>query len=66
MVLKLNEEEESIFEYRVSQSGNTISLRSRVKLVRANYAADEYELLREFFSIIVKKQAEQIVFKKQK
>jgi hypothetical protein len=65
MVLKLNEEEESIFEYRVSQSGNTISLRSRVKLVRANYAADEYELLREFFSIIVKKQAEQIVFKKQ-
>jgi hypothetical protein len=64
MVLKLNEEEESVFEYRVSQSGSAISLRSIIKLVRANYAAEEYEILREFFSLVVKKQAEQIVFKK--
>jgi len=66
MILKLNEEEQSMFEYRVSQSGTTISLRSRIKLVRANYAAEEYEMLREFFSMVVKKKADKIVFKKKK
>lgn len=66
MILKLNEEEASVFEYRVSLSGTTISLRSRLKLVRANYAAEEYEMLREFFNLVVKKQNEQIVFKKKK
>jgi len=33
---------------------------------KANFLPEEYELLREFFSMVVKKQSEQIVFKKKK
>lgn len=66
MILKLNEEDEGFFEYRISQSGNNISFRSRIKLNRTNFLPDEYDMLREFFSLVVKKQAEQIVYKKKK
>src|SRR6185436_12413230 len=48
----------------VSQSGSTISLRSRVKINRTVFGNDEYENLREFFNMIVNKQNEQIVFLK--
>lgn len=64
MMLKLNEENHGFFEYRVSVSGSSISFRSRIKIGRAYFHPDEYEMLREFFNLIVKKQAEQIVFKK--
>ncbi len=66
ILVKLNEENEGIFEYRVSQSGDNISFRSRVRIDRANFAPEEYEMLREFFNLVVSKQAEQIVFKKKK
>lgn len=66
MLVKLNEENEGQFEYRISKSGSTISIRSRVILKRALFGADEYEMLREFFNLVVKKQNEQIVFKKKK
>jgi transglutaminase-like putative cysteine protease len=64
--VKLNEAGEGMFEYLLSESNGTISLRSRIKLNRANYNPDEYELLREFFNLIVSKHSEQIVFKKKK
>jgi hypothetical protein len=38
----------------------------RFKFTAANFEADEYDQLREYFSQIVKKQSEQIVFKKKK
>lgn len=66
ILVKLNEESEGIFEYRITQSGDNISFRSRLRINRAYFAPDEYEMLREFFNLIVKKQAEQIVFKKKK
>jgi hypothetical protein len=66
LMVKLNERDEGLFEYRVYQSGESISFRSRIRIQRANFEPDEYEALREFFNIIVKKQAEQIVFKKKK
>ena len=66
IILKLNEQNEGFFEYRISQSGETISLRSRIVLKRSYFIPEEYEILREFFSIAVKKQSEQIVFKKKK
>lgn len=65
-VVKLNEEEDAVFEYRISQSGNSISMRSRVRVKKAWFEPDEYETLREFFNLIVKKHNEQIVFKKKK
>ncbi|HMU46794.1 MAG TPA: transglutaminase domain-containing protein [Chitinophagaceae bacterium] len=64
MVVKLNEEGDGVFEYRLSQSGNTISFRSRITMNRAYFLPEEYDMLREFFGLVVKKQAEQIVFKK--
>ena len=66
MILKLNEQDEGLFEYRISQSGDNISLRCRIIFKRSYFMQDEYEVLREFFNLVVKKQAEQIVFKKKK
>lgn len=64
LVVKLNEKEDGLFEYRVSESGGHISLRSRLSIKRAVFSPEEYNTLREFFNQVVKKQAEQIVFKK--
>jgi hypothetical protein len=66
MVAKLDEQESAFFEYRISQSGSTISLRSRIKINRALFLPEEYQTLREFFNLVVSKQNEQIVFKKKK
>ena len=66
IIVKLNEEGDGQFEYRISESGGTISMRSRIQLKRAYYQPDEYEMLREFFNLVVKKHSEQIVFKKKK
>ncbi|MDB5207425.1 MAG: hypothetical protein JWR72_2500 [Flavisolibacter sp.] len=66
ILAKYDEEGTSYFEFRLQLSGNTISLRSRIKLARAFYQPDEYEGLRAFFAMVVKKHGEQIVFKKKK
>ncbi len=63
--VKLNENE-GMFEYLIAKSGDNIQLRSRVKLEKAIYEPDDYQTLRDFFAYIVKKQAEEIVFKKVK
>lgn len=64
--LKMNEEGDAIFEYLISHSGNTVSLRTRLTVSRTFFVPDEYPMLREFFNLIVNKQNEQIVFKKKK
>jgi hypothetical protein len=66
LVLKLNTENDGEFEYRVGESGGIVSLRCRLKLNRTYFAPEEYQMLREFFNLVVKKQNEQIVFKKEK
>lgn len=66
MILKLNENGDGKFEYLISESNGSISMRSRVQLKRANFSPGEYDLLREFFNEIVKKHNEQIVLKKKK
>ena len=66
MLAKYDEQGQSFFEYRIQQSGNTISMRSRIKINRAFFDPEEYEGLREFFNLVVKKHNEQIVFKKKK
>ena len=64
IVVKLNEDDDGFFEYRLSESNGAISLRSRIKINRAFFMPEEYEMLREFFNLVVKKHSEQIVFKK--
>ncbi len=65
-IVKFNDDEDGLFEYRLSQSGNYISMRSRIQFKRSTFLPEEYESLREFFNLIVKKHNEQIVFKKKK
>lgn len=55
---------DSMFEYIIKQNGTTIQLRSKVKIGVANFKKEDYENLRNFYAAIVKKHAEQIVFKK--
>jgi transglutaminase-like putative cysteine protease len=55
---------EGVFQYIIGKQDNMLQFRCRVKLGRAQYAPEEYEHLRSFFDMIVKKQAEQIVIKK--
>jgi len=57
---------EGFFEYMIQSNGSNIQLRSHVKLNKATFAAEDYDSLRDFFSYVVKKQSEQIVFKKKK
>ncbi len=65
-VIKLNDAGDGKFEYLISESNGTISMRSRIQLKRAYYQPAEYDLLREFFNLVVKKHNEQIVLKKKK
>ena len=57
---------EGFFEYLINKSENGIQLRSRIVMKRANFGADEYNSLRDFFGDVVKKHSEQIVLKKKK
>ncbi|MBL0273795.1 MAG: hypothetical protein IPQ06_12150 [Chitinophagaceae bacterium] len=66
LIVKMNEQNDGMFEYRISKSGDNISFRSHIWIRRTYFLPDEYEMLREFFNLIVKKHAEQIVFKKKK
>lgn len=64
--VNFNEQKEGLFEFIISKSGSTISMRSRVTLKKAYFEPEEYEILREFFNMVVNKQKEQIVLKKKK
>lgn len=52
------------YEYIVISDANSLQVKSKLNILKANFPVDDYENLREFYSYIVKKQAEQIVFKK--
>jgi hypothetical protein len=64
MKVTLDETGTSFFEYRISKSGETISFLCRIKINKSFFVPEEYPVLREFFNLVVKKQSEQIVFKK--
>ncbi len=64
MLIKFNEAGDALLEYRLSASGSSITFRSRLLIKRTLFMPEEYENLREFFNIVVKKHNEQIVFKK--
>ena len=57
-------EDEGMFEYLISGSETIIQMRCRLLLKKANYSNEDYQTLRDFYAYIVKKEAEQIVFKK--
>lgn len=61
--VKLNDDE-GMFEYIISNAGDKIQFRSRILLNKAIFAKEDYETLRDFFAMIVKKHSEQVVLKK--
>ncbi len=61
--VKLNENE-GLFEYLIGVVGQNIQLQCRLILKKANFMPEDYQTLRDFFAEVVKKESEEIVFKK--
>jgi hypothetical protein len=57
---------EGMFEYIIQKGSENLQMRVHLKLNKAFFAVEEYNTLRDFFSYVVKKEGEQIVFKKVK
>lgn len=57
-------ENDGMFEYIIAQSGNRIQMRCRIVIKKATFFSDDYQTLRDFYTFIVKKEAEPIVFSK--
>jgi len=57
---------EGSFEYLIQKDQTGVQMRCHLKLNKANFLPDDYAALRDFFGFVVKKQSEQIVFKKKK
>ena len=56
--------DEGLFEYIIAKNGNMLQLRCRLVFYKANFLPADYQTLRDFFGYIVKKESEQVVFKK--
>ena len=61
--IKLNESD-GIFEYLIQKNENSIQLKNVLNIKKATFAPEDYNNLRDFYAYVVKKQAEEIVFKK--
>jgi hypothetical protein len=55
---------EGMFEYLVQKNESNIQMRVHLKLNRSFFPTEDYSTLRDFFGYVVKKENEQIVFKK--
>ncbi len=57
---------DGMFEYIISKSESAVTLNTRIRINTTVFSSDDYQTLRDFFDYVVKKHAEQIVFKKKK
>jgi hypothetical protein len=57
-------ENEGQFEYLFQKGESNLQMRVHLKLNKAFFPVDEYGTLRDFFAFVVKKESEQVVFKK--
>jgi len=57
---------DGFFEYIVDNDETNIHLRSHIQIIKTTFTPEEYGSLRDFFAYTIKKQSEQIVFKKKK
>lgn len=55
---------DGIFIYQIIKDEYTVQLHMQLKINRTLFAPGEYNSLRDFFTMVVKKQSEQVVFKK--
>jgi hypothetical protein len=56
--------QDGMFEYLIGAQDGLIQLRCRLKLNKANFLPEDYASLRNFYALIVKKEDETIVLKK--
>ena len=63
--VKLNESD-GYYEYGFISDGQSIQFRSRLVLKRTYFLPEEYQSLRDFFALVVKKQGEVVVFRRKK
>lgn len=61
--VKLNEKD-GMFEYLIQQNEHSIQFKCAINIKTATFDAEDYNTIRDFYSFIIKKQGEQIVFKK--
>ncbi len=52
------------YEYLIGSDAGMIQMRCRLKLNKANFGAEDYASLRSFYGLVVQKEAETIVLKK--
>lgn len=52
------------FQYQVTQVGNKIMLNFRLSIDKTLFIPSQYESLKEFYNLVINKQAEQIILKK--
>ncbi|MBL0359352.1 MAG: DUF3857 domain-containing protein [Chitinophagaceae bacterium] len=57
-------EDEGMFEYIIKADAGMVQLKCRLLVKKTNFTGKDYQTLRDFYTYIVKKEAEQIVFKK--
>jgi hypothetical protein len=55
---------EGFFEYIIQKGQSNLQMRVHLKLNKTFFPTEEYTTLRDFFAFVVKKESEQIVFKK--
>ncbi len=56
--------DEGFFEYLLRVKEGAIQIRRKLVIKKANFTTSDYKTLRDFYAQIVKKESEQIVFKK--
>ncbi|HET6254825.1 MAG TPA: DUF3857 domain-containing protein [Puia sp.] len=56
--------QDGTFDYLIGVQGGMIQLRCRLRLNKANFSPDDYRNLRDFYALVVQKEAETIVLKK--
>lgn len=59
-------ENEGFFEYIIQKGQTNMQMRVHLKLNKTFFPTEEYSTLRDFFAFVVKKESEQLVFKKVK
>jgi Domain of Unknown Function with PDB structure (DUF3858)/Transglutaminase-like superfamily len=57
-------DKEGMFEYLIQKGESQLQMRVHLKLNKAFFPVEEYQTLRDFFAYVVKKESEQVVFKK--
>ena len=60
----LDGEKSGVFEYIIEKNGSGIQLLCRLQIKKTYFGVDEYQSLRDFFAFVIRKEKEQIVFKR--